>query len=104
MKTHTSRGRKVREEARIVRTPGVMGGSPRIDGHRIRVSDIVRYRDELGYSPRRIVKALPTINEDQVRVALKFYEENKAEIDEYIEREDQLFREHVNPPIPRRER
>ena len=84
--------------------PGVMGGSPCIDGHRIRVADIVRYKDDLGYTPEQIVKALPTIDLNQVLAALKFYEDNKPEIDEYIAEEDAIARAHVNPPVPRRGR
>ena len=38
----------------IEATPGVMGGKPRIAGHRIRVSDIVVLHDRRGLSPDEI--------------------------------------------------
>jgi uncharacterized protein (DUF433 family) len=70
-----------------------MGGKACIAGHRIRVSDIVRNRDRLGYTPAQIVKALPTIDLAQVRAALKYYEEHKAEIDAEIAKEDAIAAE-----------
>jgi uncharacterized protein (DUF433 family) len=42
------------EYAHIVCTPGVVGGEPRIDGHRIRVRDIVAARDLGGLAPEEI--------------------------------------------------
>ena len=35
----------------IIKTPGIMGGKARIDGHRIRVSDIVIWHEKMGRSP-----------------------------------------------------
>jgi uncharacterized protein (DUF433 family) len=40
--------------AHIVHTAGVLGGEARIDGHRIRVRDIVAARDLGGLSPDEI--------------------------------------------------
>jgi uncharacterized protein (DUF433 family) len=68
------------------------------------VADIVGYKDRLGYTPRQIVKALPHLHLAQVEAALKFYAQNKEEIDSYISDEDAIARAHINPPIPRRER
>ena len=42
------------EFAHIVRTPGTMGGEPRIEEHRIRVRDIVAARDLGGLTPEGI--------------------------------------------------
>lgn len=81
-----------------------MGGSPCIAGHRIRVSDIIRYHDNLGYSPAEIVEVLPTIDLDQVNAAVRYYRRHKQEIDEYIAEEDALASARVNPAVPRRGR
>ena len=68
-----------------------MGGSPVIAGTRVRVSDIVRYRDVLPDDPvEHIVEALPDLTADQVEAALKFYEAHRAEIDDEIKAEDEL--------------
>lgn len=81
-----------------------MGGAPCVAGHRIRVSDIVRYRDGLGYSPQEIADTLETIDLDQVTAALRYYAKHKREIDGYIADEDAAAGAYVNPPLPRRGR
>lgn len=43
------------DEVMIVSTPGTCGGRPRIDGHRIRVPDIVVWTEECGMSLEQIV-------------------------------------------------
>lgn len=72
----------------IVKTPGVMGGEPRLDGHRIRVRDIVAMRDSHGHSPEQI-RALdyPQLSPAQIYAALAYYEDHRAEIDEFTRRE-----------------
>ena len=42
------------EYSHIVRTPGIVGGEPRIEGHRVRVRDIVAARDLGGLTPEEI--------------------------------------------------
>jgi uncharacterized protein (DUF433 family) len=42
----------------IVRTPGLVGGEARIDGHRIRVRDIVAARDLGGLTPEEIAASV----------------------------------------------
>lgn len=37
-------------DQRIVKTPGVCGGKPRIDGHRITVQNIVIWHDRLEWA------------------------------------------------------
>lgn len=68
--------------AHIVRTPGVVGGEPRIAGHRIRVYDIVAARDLGGLSPEEIAATVyPDLTLAQVYAALAFYEDHRDEID-----------------------
>ena len=55
------------EYAHIVRTPSSLAGKPRIEGHRIRVRDIVAARDRGGFSPERISPSVyPGVNLAQI--------------------------------------
>ncbi len=68
--------------AYIVRTPDVLGGEARIDGHRIRVRDIVAARDLGALTPEEIVaNAYPNLTLAQVYSALAYYEDHRAEVD-----------------------
>lgn len=46
------------EYAHIDRTPGVLGGEPRVAEHRIRVRGIVAARDHGGFTPEQIVSSV----------------------------------------------
>jgi uncharacterized protein (DUF433 family) len=68
--------------ARIVRNPRVLGGEPIVEGTRVPVRSIVlvsRYAPDLDYICRAF--ALPP---QAIQAALRYYEENRAEIDRYI--------------------
>lgn len=83
----------------VVHTPGTLGGEARIDGHRIRVRDVVAARDLGGLSPEEIVASVyPTLTLAQVYSALAYYEDHRPEIDRAGEEEarflDQFCREH----------
>lgn len=68
----------------IVRTPGVYGGLPRIEGHRIAVHDIAEYVQQ-GYNAERIVSEVyPHLSLAQVAAAIHYYYEHQAEIDREI--------------------
>lgn len=69
-----------------------MGGSPCIDGTRLRVADIVLLKRFEGLNANEISTyyARP-LTVEQVEAALAFYESHRAEIDDYIEAEDALF-------------
>jgi uncharacterized protein (DUF433 family) len=62
---------------RIVSTPGVLGGKPRIDGTRVGVSHIL---DALaaGDTADDIVESLPWLTHEDIRAAL-FYAARQAE-------------------------
>ncbi len=71
------------EYAHIVRTPGVVGGEPRIADRRIRVRDIVAARDLRGHSPEEIAGSVyPDLTLAQVYAALAYYEDHRDEIDQ----------------------
>src|SRR5579884_3928509 len=71
----------------IVRMPGVYGGKPCIEGHRIAVHDIAVSHNQ-GYTPEQIVSEhFPTLTLSQVYAALLYYHEHKDEIDREIAEE-----------------
>jgi uncharacterized protein (DUF433 family) len=77
----------------IVRTPGVMGGRPRIAGTRIRVSDIAISHRLHGNSPEQIAtEVYPWLSLADVYAALAYYYDHKNEI-EAQDLEDELFAE-----------
>lgn len=67
----------------IVSTPRVMGGKPRIAGHRISVQDVVIWHNELGYTVEQIANDY-NLNFADVYSALAYYYDNKEEIDNSI--------------------
>lgn len=73
------------DRRRIVSTPGVCGGRPRIDGHRIQVEDIAVWHERMGMSPDEIVSDFPSITLADVHAALAYYYENRERIDADIE-------------------
>lgn len=79
-------------EAHIVKTPNVMGGKPRIAGHRISVQDVAIWRNELGYTVEQIAEDYK-LNLSDVYAALTYYYDHKTEIDDAMEREKKLFEE-----------
>ncbi len=67
------------EYAHIVRTPGLLGGEARIEGHRIRVLDVVAARDRGGMTPEEIAATVyPGLTLAQVYAALAYYEFRRA--------------------------
>lgn len=72
------------DRVRIVSTPGVRGGKPRIDGHRITVADVAVWHERMGMSPDEIVYNYPSITLSDVYAALAYYFENRERIDSDI--------------------
>jgi uncharacterized protein (DUF433 family) len=71
------------EYAHIVRTAGMLGGEPRLAGTRIRVRDIAAARDIGGLAPEEIAAIVyPDLTLAQIYVALAYYEDHRAEIDQ----------------------
>jgi uncharacterized protein (DUF433 family) len=56
---------------RVVSTPGVLGGKPRIDGTRVGVSHILEAL-AAGDTADEIVESLPWLTHDDIRAALLF--------------------------------
>lgn len=74
---------------RVVREPSVCGGSPILEGTRIRVSDIVVAYDHHDLSPEEIVGEFPRLQLQDVHAALAYYHSHPGDIREEIrEREE----------------
>ncbi|HEY8576632.1 MAG TPA: DUF433 domain-containing protein [Devosia sp.] len=56
---------------RIVATPGVLGGKPRIDGTRVGVSHVLEAL-AAGDSPDAIVDSLPWVTHEDIKAALLY--------------------------------
>jgi len=85
-------------DKKIEKTPGVVGGKPRIAGHRITVQNIVTRHEMLGHSAEEIATDYDLSLAD-VYVALAYYYANREEIDQAI-REDEAFIKELQSKIP----
>jgi uncharacterized protein (DUF433 family) len=72
------------DRVRVVATPGVRGGKPRIDGHRVTVADVAVWHERQGLSPDEIVDGHPSLTLSDVHAALAYYFENRDRIDAEI--------------------
>jgi uncharacterized protein (DUF433 family) len=77
-------------DARISKTPGVCGGKSCITGHRIRVLDVVVWREHHCMMPDEIVSQFPTITPADVYAALAYYFDHIQEIQEEMRSERAL--------------
>jgi uncharacterized protein (DUF433 family) len=79
------------EYAHIVHTPGLFGGEARVEGHRIRVRDVMAARDLAGMAPEEIASVVyPELTLAQVYAALAYYEDHRDEIVGASQRETSL--------------
>ena len=67
----------------IVRTPGVVGGSARIDGSRIPVWVLVNFR-KLGLTDKELLEDYPSLIQGDLNNAWAYFEQHKAEIEQDI--------------------
>ena len=70
----------------ITRTPGILGGKPCIEGHRIGVHRIAGWW-KLGLTIEEIGERLPTLAPAEIHVALAYYHLHREEIEGYLEAE-----------------
>lgn len=71
----------------ITKTDGVMGGQPRIDGHRISVLQIYEWVNEEGMAPETVSSEFGVELAD-VHLALSYYYDNVREMEEWRDRRD----------------
>jgi uncharacterized protein (DUF433 family) len=79
-------------KAHIVRTPGMLGGKPRIAGHRIAVQHVVIWHERLGMSVDDIANEYELTPAD-IYAALTYYHDHQDEINAAIHAEEMLVTE-----------
>lgn len=77
---------------RIARTPDVLGGKPRITGHRISVQDVAIWYNQLKLSVEDIA-AKYDLSPDDVQAALTYYADHRDEIEESIRADEAVVAE-----------
>lgn len=84
----------------IVKTPGTLSGRPRVDGHRIAVSDIwlayLRALQDLAVP--MVVRDYPQLTEEEVREALYYFFTHREEIEREFREEREAYEK--GDPIP----
>lgn len=73
----------------IVRTPGKVGGRPRIAGTGVSVQRIVGWY-KMGLSPDEIISEIPHLSLAQVYAAIAYYHANHDEIEQLLADEDAI--------------
>jgi len=76
--------------AHVAVTPGVVGGKPRIAGHRITVQDIAVWHERLGLSADEIATEYALSLAD-VYAALAYYYDHREEIDQAIRADEEFI-------------
>ena len=79
--------------AHIVTTPGVCGGRPRVEGHRIRVQDVAVAHEWQGLAPDEICTAFPSLKLAEVHSALAYYFDHRDEIQQHIQDDGESVRQ-----------
>ena len=79
-------------------SPGVLGGKPRIAGHRISVQDVVIWHYELEHPVEQIADDYKLTLAD-IYAALAYYHDHKKEIDKSIKDGEKLA-EQMKKKIP----
>jgi uncharacterized protein (DUF433 family) len=79
-------------------TPNVMGGKPRIAGHRISVQDVAIWHEKMGQTAEQIASDYKLSIAD-VYAALAYYHDHRKEIDTAIS-EGESFVEEMEKKIP----
>ena len=73
----------VLETPHIVSTPGVLGGKPRIAGHRISVQDVAIWHERMGMSADEIATNY-NLTLAEAYAALAYYFDHREEVDTRI--------------------
>jgi uncharacterized protein (DUF433 family) len=80
----------------ITTNENIGGGSPIIEGTRIRIIDIIAYY-KLGYTAEDLTRAYPHLSLSQIYDALSYYYDNKKEVDDEIEaNRDENFKDQIS--------
>ena len=83
----------------IVRTDGVLGGNPRIEGTRIGVHHVVYPILEGNSSVEHMVSVTyPDLTEGDVLSALHYYAEHREEVDEIRRANERVYENEITSP------
>ena len=95
----TAETRATELDSMIVRTPGIVGGKPRIRGHRIGVHRVAGWWKS-GLTVEEIGERLSTLTPAEIHAALAYYHLHREEIEAHIEADRAACRslESSNPP------
>jgi uncharacterized protein (DUF433 family) len=74
----------------IIKTPGTLGGRPRIVNTRVSVQRLAGWYKK-GLNAEEIAERLGTVSLAQVYAGLAYYHANKAEIEAYLAEEKALY-------------
>ena len=87
-------------DSMIIRTPGVLGGKPYVQEHRIKVHRVAGWW-KLGLTVEEIGERLSTLTPAEIHVALAYYHLHRPEIDSYLEEERVVCQSlERQPPTP----
>lgn len=75
----------------IVRDPRRCGGDPILAGTRTTVHDVVSYTRLYEGNLSQVQETLPHLSLDQIHAALAWYDENRKEIDDILERRQEDY-------------
>ena len=87
-------------ERYIAHYAGVQGGAPVITETRTPVGTIVAYYETNGGAIGEVLCALPHLSETEVRAALAYYEQHRAEVDADEARHQQALTEFFRTTSP----
>lgn len=82
----------------ITITPNILGGKPRITGHRISVESIAIWHEQMGQSAEQIA-ADYNLSIADVYAALAYYHDHREAIDKAI-KDGEQFVEEIKKKIP----
>ena len=71
----------------IVKTPGLRGGNPYVEGSRITVHDVIGLLQNGETIDTVIARCFPTLTRAQVYECLAYYEDHRGEIDVLVARQ-----------------
>jgi uncharacterized protein (DUF433 family) len=85
----------------IVRTPDILGGKPRLKGHRVGVHRVAGWW-KLGLTVEEIGERLSTLTPAELHAALAYYHLHRDEIEGYLDEERTVGRglERKPPATP----
>ena len=82
----------------IVQTPGIVGGKPRLRGHRVPVHRVAGWW-KLGLTVEEVGERLTSLTPAEIHAALAYYHLHRQEIENYLEQDRAALR-NLDRPSP----